>query len=96
MSLAAGAAFLWQKSRIQRLALLLSAPAASVSAGLLVRPRSHRLALVANVRVAGVQMEFPSENEVLVRLNDLLRSHPETRSWWCSANTPSTGRCRRR
>lgn len=29
------------------------------------------------VRVAGVQMEFPSENEVLTRLREVVRKHPE-------------------
>ncbi len=32
----------------------------------------------AKVRVAGVQMEFPTEREVLFRLKDLVRLHPET------------------
>jgi apolipoprotein N-acyltransferase len=30
------------------------------------------------VRIAGVQMEFPTEKEVLLRLTQLLRKHPET------------------
>jgi apolipoprotein N-acyltransferase len=30
------------------------------------------------VRVAGIQMEFPTEKEVLFRLNDLIRAHPDT------------------
>jgi apolipoprotein N-acyltransferase len=32
----------------------------------------------ATVHVAGVQMEFPTENEVLFRLNDVIRSHSDT------------------
>ena len=45
--------------------------------GLLIgqQPPSRPL---AEVRVAGVQMEFPTENEVRLRLNDLIRSYPDT------------------
>jgi apolipoprotein N-acyltransferase len=32
----------------------------------------------AAVQVAGVQMEFPRETEVLLRLNDVIRSYPDT------------------
>ncbi len=32
----------------------------------------------ATLAIAGIQMEFPSEAEVLLRLNDLIRQHPET------------------
>jgi apolipoprotein N-acyltransferase len=32
----------------------------------------------AVVTIAGIQMEFPTEATVLLRLNDLLRQHPET------------------
>jgi apolipoprotein N-acyltransferase len=32
----------------------------------------------SKLRVAGVQMEFPTEKEILIRLNELLRKRPET------------------
>jgi predicted amidohydrolase len=32
---------------------------------------------VATIHVAGVQMEFPTEREVLFRLNDAIRAHPD-------------------
>ena len=31
----------------------------------------------ATLHIAGIQMEFPTEGEVLIRLNDLIRKHPE-------------------
>jgi apolipoprotein N-acyltransferase len=75
MSLATGVAFLWRTSRAYACALLIVGAGGFGGAGHLCGqwppPRS-----LANVRVAGVQMEFPSGNEVLVRLNDLLRSRP--------------------
>jgi len=33
---------------------------------------------VAQVHVTGIQMEFPTEKEVLLRLNDAIRAHPDT------------------
>ena len=47
--------------------------------GLMGLASSHHnsTAPMTKVHVAGVQMEFPSEQEVLVRLNDLIRKYPK-------------------
>ena len=76
VSLASAAAFLWQKSRMQSLALLCLGASGVCLVGLVSvnAPPAHA---PAGIHVAGVQMEFPSENEVLLRLNDVIRSHPE-------------------
>jgi apolipoprotein N-acyltransferase len=77
MSVAAAAAFLWLKSRVQSLGLLCLAVGGVCLGGFLCGKESATQPL-ATLRVAGVQMEFPSENEVLLRLNDVILSHPET------------------
>ena len=78
VSLAAAAAFLWQKSRIRAVAMLL-AGAGGVCLWGSLEPQGVTIATaLSQVRVAGIQMEFPTENEVLFRLNDLVRKHPET------------------
>jgi apolipoprotein N-acyltransferase len=77
VSLAAGATYLWQKSRTRSLGLLLLGVGGICTVGLLSsrEPSSQSL---SGVRVAGVQMVFPTEREVLLRLNDLVRSYPNT------------------
>lgn len=77
MSVAAASAFLWQKSRIQSLALLCLG-AGGVCLGGFLCGKASPTPPGDVVRVAGVQMEFPSENEVRLRLHDLIRSHPDT------------------
>jgi len=77
VSFAAVAACLWQKSRIRALTLLLVGAASVCLMGFFSGEESPRQA-VPQVRVAGIQMEFPTEKEVLFRLNDLIRAHPET------------------
>jgi apolipoprotein N-acyltransferase len=77
MSIAAGAAYLWQKSRIQSLGLLVLGAVGICLGGLLCGQESSSRSL-AKLRVAGVQMEFPTEREVLLRLNDLIHSYPQT------------------
>ena len=77
MSIAAGAAYLWQKSRIRSLALLALGTAGICLGGLLCS-RQTLAQPPPKVRVAGVQMEFPTEREVLLRLNDLIHSYPQT------------------
>src|ERR1017187_10028485 len=76
VSVAAAAAFLWQKSRVQSLGLLCLGVGGVCLGGLLCG-KEPPTQPIATVHVAGVQMEFPSENEVLLRLNDVIRSHPE-------------------
>jgi apolipoprotein N-acyltransferase len=75
--LAAGAAYLWGKSRIQALALLSLGVGGICLGGRLCGQQSPALSH-AKIRVAGVQMEFPSANEVRLRLNDLIRAYPDT------------------
>ena len=76
MSLASAAAFWWHKSRSRAGgALLLGAGA--VCLGGFLAGKEPPVPPVAGVRVAGVQMEFPTEKEVLLRLDDLIGEHPE-------------------
>lgn len=77
MSVACVAAFVWQKSRLRAVAwLILGNGAVFLAGNLYCNERVTRPA--PTVRVAGVQMEFPTQNEVLLRLNDVIRAHPET------------------
>ena len=76
-SVAAAAARLWRKSRIQALAVLILG-ASGIWFGGLLSGQWTSADRHAEVRVAGVQMEFPTDDEVLLRLNDLIRSHPDT------------------
>jgi apolipoprotein N-acyltransferase len=77
IGLAAGAAYLWRTSRVQAFGVMALGVGCLSLGGLFcgqvapVRPQ-------AQIRVAGVQMEFPKENEVRLRLNDLIRSYPDT------------------
>ena len=77
MSVASAAAFLWQKSRVQSLGLLCLGVGGVCLGGFLCG-KEPPTQPIATVRIAGVQMEFPSETEVTLRLNDVIRSHPET------------------
>jgi apolipoprotein N-acyltransferase len=77
MTIAAGAAYLWQKSRMRPLGVLALGAGGICLVGLLCGQESSSRS-PAKVRVAGVQMEFPTEREVLLRLNDLIQSCPQT------------------
>ena len=77
MSVASAAAFLWQKSRI-RASALLCLGAGGVCLGGFLSDKEPPAQPAAAVQVAGVQMEFPRETEVLLRLNDVIRSYPDT------------------
>jgi len=77
MCLACAGAWVWRKSRWKAAAILLAGVGLLRLGGLLGTvssqpPTSH------SVQVAGVQMEFPTEKEVLVRLGELIRKHPES------------------
>ena len=76
ISLAAGAACLWQKSRARSLGVL-ALGAGGICLGGLLCGREPLSESLPKVRVAGVQMEFPTEREVLLRLNDLIRLYPD-------------------
>jgi apolipoprotein N-acyltransferase len=73
---ASAAAFCWHQSRTRAAVVLLLGAGAFALVGDLAR--NHSLTLAPGVRVAGVQMEFPSQAEVLLRLNELIRKHPDT------------------
>jgi apolipoprotein N-acyltransferase len=77
MSVASAAAFLWQKSRMQSLALLCLGVSVVCLGGVL-SGKEPPAQPVATIRIAGIQMEFPAENEVRLRLNDVIHSHPDT------------------
>jgi apolipoprotein N-acyltransferase len=77
ISLAAVAAYLWSKSRIRAVAFLLLGAGGVCLGGFLSGKESPTQA-TARVHVAGVQMEFPTEKEVLMRLNDVIHAHPDT------------------
>jgi apolipoprotein N-acyltransferase len=76
MSLAASGAFVWQKSRWRALAILLAGTGLLRAWGLLGETSSPP-PTSRSVPVAAVQMEFPTEKEVLMRLGELIRKHPE-------------------
>ncbi len=77
VSLAAGAAYLWQRSKTRSLCLL-SLGVGCICLGGIFCGRQTPSQSLAQVHVAGVQMEFPSEKEVLLRLDDLIRSYPDS------------------
>jgi apolipoprotein N-acyltransferase len=77
IGVASAAAFLWQKSRVQSLALM-SLGAGGVCLAGFLNGQEPSTQQVATVRVAGVQMESPTQTEVLFRLNDVIRSYPDT------------------
>jgi apolipoprotein N-acyltransferase len=77
VSVAAVAAFLWQKSPGRSLAVLLLGTGGVWLGGWLSakEPQRH---VAATLHIAGTQMEFPTEGEVLSRLKELVRKHPDT------------------
>jgi apolipoprotein N-acyltransferase len=76
MAVACAAAYVWQKSRVRSALVLLLGVGLLYLAGL-ISPQPHENLPAKIIRVAGVQMEFPTEPEVLRTLTDLVRSHPE-------------------
>jgi apolipoprotein N-acyltransferase len=77
VSVAVVAACLWHKSRIQASAILVAGAAGICLGGLSIGNEPPTPA-AARVHVAGIQLEFPTEKEVLFRLNDAVRAHPDT------------------
>ncbi len=77
MGIAGVAAFWWQKSRFGSLAVLGSGLAALGLWGL-AAGADQASAPMGAVRIAGVQMEFPTDEDVLARLDGLLRKHPDS------------------
>jgi apolipoprotein N-acyltransferase len=76
ISIASVAAWRWQKSRGQAVALLCLGGGGLCLSGFLPDTGSPTQP-AAGVRVAGVQMEFPAAEEALLRLNDLIERHPD-------------------
>ena len=74
--IAGAGAYFWTKSRIRSLAAMGAGTAAFLLLNIVESPKLETKVLNP-LRVAGVQMEFPSEPEVLVRLNELIRKYPE-------------------
>jgi apolipoprotein N-acyltransferase len=75
VSVAAAAAFWWQKL-VGSLATLLVGSGVIWLGGWLSAEQAQPHAAVT-LHIAGTQMEFPTEGEVLIRLNDLVRKYPE-------------------
>ena len=76
VGLASAAACLWQKSRLRAATVLLVGTGGVCLVGFLSGGESPTQA-VSQVQVAGIQMEFPTEKQVLFRLNDVIRAHPD-------------------
>ncbi|HEY5911164.1 MAG TPA: nitrilase-related carbon-nitrogen hydrolase [Verrucomicrobiae bacterium] len=74
MCVACAAAGFWRRSKWQAAAILLGGAAALRLGGAVTAKIPTGTGSL--VHVAGIQMEFPTEKEVLVRLNDLLRKQP--------------------
>jgi apolipoprotein N-acyltransferase len=77
MSIACAAAFLWQKSWLRSAAALIIG-VGGIGLWSLAVGREQSPPSLAAVRIAGVQMEFPKEPEVLLQLNELLGKRPDT------------------
>jgi apolipoprotein N-acyltransferase len=80
MCIASFAAALWQKSRVRSAGVLAVGTSGLIAWGMLAAhwPAHSSSAQTRQIHVAGIQMEFPTDNEVLARLNLLVRAHPET------------------
>jgi apolipoprotein N-acyltransferase len=74
MGIACGAAFFWQGSKTKAV-LVLIAGVGGLRLWAALSPLAHQSS--TQVQVAGVQMEFPTEQEVLLRLNELIRKYPK-------------------
>jgi apolipoprotein N-acyltransferase len=77
MGLGCSAASLWTASKLKAISVLALGLVLFCLWGALEKPDQHA-PRAASVRVTGVQMEFPTEKEVLIRLDETIRRHPET------------------
>jgi apolipoprotein N-acyltransferase len=75
MIVAALSALVWTKSRVKAAAVLQAGVA--VLYGTARLPHKANDSPATSLHIAGVQLEFPSEKEVLVWLNELVRRHPD-------------------
>ncbi len=76
VTIASIAAVCWKKSRVRSLAALVSGAAVICICALVGGEKASPVH--ARVRISGVQMEFPTENEVVSALNALLSQYPDT------------------
>ncbi|HVV73814.1 MAG TPA: nitrilase-related carbon-nitrogen hydrolase [Verrucomicrobiae bacterium] len=74
-AIAAASVALWRECVVRGMSILVLGTAGFFVLGQL--PWEKVLSPKAAVAVAGVQMEFPTEQEVLLRLNEVIHAHPE-------------------
>ena len=75
MTIAEASALVWTKSRTAAAGALVAGVAALYATAQVTQEKS-KSPPAASLQVAGVQLEFPSEKEVIVWLNQLVRRHP--------------------
>src|SRR5262249_25957645 len=71
------ASALWLRSKVQGAAVLL-AGLSGLRIWAFASPSGDATPALARVRVTGVQMEFPTETEVLMQVDEALRKEPTT------------------
>ena len=78
MTIASAGVYFWEKSRVYTLTTLLLGIGAIRLLGLVTATTSQTTAASGSVHVAGVQMEFPTEKELLDQLDGLILKKPDT------------------
>ena len=91
MGLATAATFWWRKSVVLSLVILMAGTGGIFAAGW-VSTEAPRSFASKTLYIAGMQMEFPTESEVRLRLRSLSASIRKPR-WWCSVSLPSMDLC---
>jgi apolipoprotein N-acyltransferase len=76
MTIACAAAWVWSRSKMRALSTLIAGMAAFGTCAWISQP-SLKSSSAEHISVAGLQLEFPTEKEVLRWLNELDRRHPE-------------------
>lgn len=77
MAIACLAAALWPKSRLRAMTVLMLGLGGVSFWGILSQPKTPGPHF-SSLHITGVQMEFPTEKEVLMRLSDAIGKHPES------------------
>jgi len=77
MSLACLAAWEWSRAKLRAAVVVVFGLCVIGLWGLAAQPKLETTPL-ASLRILRVQMEFPTEKEVLVRLNEAIRRHPDS------------------
>jgi apolipoprotein N-acyltransferase len=75
MIIAEASALMWIPSKGKAIAVLMAGVTALY--GMARLPHQPTASPAASLRVAGVQLEFPSESEIVTWLNELVRRHPD-------------------